>query len=379
MIQRKTKIPLIKDVMNPLDGPFKRMNYDFEFIEKEQLDLLFSLSFGERPVAPLIEFYIDTNGDNVSLSEVSKETISSLVLSMNRKNWDKLKEVFKVEYDPIRNFSDDYLENISDTEKNALSSNGSKTDTGSDTRTVSTGEEFSGNKQFTGNDVESDATTSTNTTTNNLTKTETRDLSVSENQTDTGNGAITRTDNLSELETRNLSNSKSETDVQQTTGFNSAAMLDKDKDTLTVSNTDSGTVKKDFTGTQENSETRNFAKSRSASDSGSITTADTGTKTDSIESEKTLTKTLNDSETVTNTNQIEMSDNGQHQYTVSKQSTQDENKSYTRVKKVTRKGNIGNITTQKMLNEEIELWKWNFVHQILSDVKKTLTLSVYSS
>ena len=78
MIQRKIKIPLIKDVMNPLDGPFKRMNYDFEFIEKEQLDLLFSLSFGERPVAPLIEFYIDTNGDNFSLSELSKETISNL-------------------------------------------------------------------------------------------------------------------------------------------------------------------------------------------------------------------------------------------------------------------------------------------------------------
>jgi hypothetical protein len=40
-------------------------------------------------------------------------------------------------------------------------------------------------------------------------------------------------------------------------------------------------------------------------------------------------------------------------------------------------GNIGNLTSQKMLNEEIELWKWNYINDILEDARQFLTLSVY--
>lgn len=40
-------------------------------------------------------------------------------------------------------------------------------------------------------------------------------------------------------------------------------------------------------------------------------------------------------------------------------------------------GNIGNITTQKQILEEINIWKWNYVNAILDDVKEFLTLPVY--
>lgn len=40
-------------------------------------------------------------------------------------------------------------------------------------------------------------------------------------------------------------------------------------------------------------------------------------------------------------------------------------------------GNIGNITTQKQIAEEINIWKWNYVNAILDDVKEFLTLPVY--
>lgn len=40
-------------------------------------------------------------------------------------------------------------------------------------------------------------------------------------------------------------------------------------------------------------------------------------------------------------------------------------------------GNIGNITSQKQIIEEINLWKWNYVNAILDDVKEFLSLPVY--
>lgn len=46
---------------------------------------------------------------------------------------------------------------------------------------------------------------------------------------------------------------------------------------------------------------------------------------------------------------------------------------------LTRVGNIGVTTTQQMLQQEFELWRWNFFTQVFEDVDKFLTLSVYSS
>ena len=51
---------------------------------------------------------------------------------------------------------------------------------------------------------------------------------------------------------------------------------------------------------------------------------------------------------------------------------------YGRQRTVTRLGNIGNITSQKMLKEEIDLWQWTYIKQILDDTKELLTLSIYS-
>lgn len=44
----------------------------------------------------------------------------------------------------------------------------------------------------------------------------------------------------------------------------------------------------------------------------------------------------------------------------------------------TRAGNIGVTTTQQMLQQEFEIWKWNFYFQVFEDVDRFLALSVYS-
>lgn len=44
---------------------------------------------------------------------------------------------------------------------------------------------------------------------------------------------------------------------------------------------------------------------------------------------------------------------------------------------LTRSGNIGVTTTQQMMNQEIELWKWNLLNQVLDDVANFLTLKIF--
>ena len=43
----------------------------------------------------------------------------------------------------------------------------------------------------------------------------------------------------------------------------------------------------------------------------------------------------------------------------------------------TRSGNVGQNSYQELLNQEFELWKWNFFNQVFSDVDKILCLSVF--
>ena len=48
-----------------------------------------------------------------------------------------------------------------------------------------------------------------------------------------------------------------------------------------------------------------------------------------------------------------------------------------RSREYTKTGNIGNISTQKLLNEEIDLWKYNFIHEMMRDVANFVSLPIY--
>ena len=134
-------------------------------------------------------------------------------------------------------------------------------------------------------------------------------------------GSLTKTNNLTTTQTRNLSNSEKLENIEQTQAFNSSSFLNKDKDTSTNSYKNTGT----------------------------LTNTDTGTQKDETTNKETITKNLSESTT----------DN------------------LTKTKSVSRIGNIGNITTQQMLTQEIELWKWSFIKEILDDVKDLCGLQLY--
>lgn len=49
-----------------------------------------------------------------------------------------------------------------------------------------------------------------------------------------------------------------------------------------------------------------------------------------------------------------------------------------RARRYTHKGNIGNLTPQQLIRQEIDLWRWNFIETVLNDVKDFITIPIYS-
>lgn len=145
----------------------------------------------------------------------------------------------------------------------------------------------------------------------------------------------TRTDNLNQTDTRNLTDTLQENTTSNVFGFNSSSPSGDTTGSDNYTKNGTGTLSRENTGTQKNETTG----------SGSDTITNTGTqKNDSTSSGN---KTQNDN----------YSDNGTKDYT--------------------HLGNIGNHTTQYLIGQEIDLWRWNFMQEILKDVANFLTLPTY--
>lgn len=135
----------------------------------------------------------------------------------------------------------------------------------------------------------------------------------------------TRTDNLLSTKTINESESTTDTQTDGIFGFNSSTSSNADKSDGSSSKTTIGTDTDANTGTQGLSQT----------------VADTGTNTRGTQ------------EAGSETENEDIARSGSHS------------------------GNIGNITTQKMIKEEIELWRWRIIDEMLEDVASIVTLPIY--
>lgn len=151
----------------------------------------------------------------------------------------------------------------------------------------------------------------------------TRNLSTSD--TSTNSSSNTRTDNLSESRSGSDNSTTTESGANNRYGLNSSdpTGVTTDSNSTTVSDTTSNS--KTNTGTQTNT----------GSESLSRTIGETGTESKGFDAN-------NDYDT-----------EGYH------------------------RGNIGNISTQKLIKEELELWKWNFIQEVLHDARDFLTLPLY--
>lgn len=171
----------------------------------------------------------------------------------------------------------------------------------------------------------------TETETPDITRTRMPDLT----DTETPNITRTRTPELTHTETPDITITETPDVTTVTTGTENAGLYGFNSDIGVPSdNTISESTEKE-TGTRDRRET------------GTRTTVDTGTEQETETGSKTFTKTGTETETETGT------------------------------KKIERAGNNGAVTYQELLRAEIDIWDWNFINKIYSDIDSVLALSVY--
>lgn len=313
MFPMEHKIPKIKDVIPLANGIFGHMDYTFRAeITKEQLDYLFMASFAKRNPAPVIDLLLEDEEERIEirqLTDIELTKLAAMLLAMYKPRWDKLGDIYDVEYDPIHNYLDEWED--------------------------STDEDTTGSKIIDRDESETLGTT--------VTKRNTRTDALNELTTKNLSDGNTRTNNLTEHNTGTVADQGANSSTDGIWGFNSNAAVNSDTTSGTNSNTRTDNLTKANTGTVTDVGT----------ETGTVTVANTGTVTDNGSDATTGTNTRAIDETDTSAGTLDRAREGRHF------------------------GNIGNLTSQKMLNEEIELWKWNYVQSILEDARDFLTLHVY--
>ena len=169
----------------------------------------------------------------------------------------------------------------------------------------------------------------------------------------------------------------SDTDSYNGVDQNSEHQLNEVKSTGEQSFESSGSDNKTNSGSQvrtdkiETSRTNTGTRTDEGLESGTVTTSDNGTV--STSGDKSSNSEL-DSIGVRENN-LKSTTSGEDSITGGDSSTQTSKNEKDRIGR--HFGNIGNLTSQKQILEEINLWKWNYMQEILNDVKEFCTLPVY--
>lgn len=368
----------MEEIIPLINGIFGHMNYNFRAeVSKNTLDFRFGSEFAKKNPAPIIDRIM--GDDEGEMSDAKLNFLAQMILETYKPKWDKIGAIYDIEYDPIHNFLDEW----EDTSAEERGLSGST----QDTKTVEYGKTETLDKTRTDALSEDTTTTynTTNTRTDNLTELETRNLASSGSrtdnlmETDTYGHTATRTDNLREVVDEDGTNSESGSGADNIYGFNSATAVGADTNSSSNSGTDTVDRTTTNTGTQATTEGGSDTKantgtqSTTGTDTGTVTTANTGTmanaQTGTVSVERDNTGTQDTDQTVTQSGVDTIRETG---------STQ-ETENTDRDRSGRHFGNIGNLTSQKQILEEINLWKWNYVNTILEDVKEFCCLPVYLS
>lgn len=113
--------------LNALEVPWKND------VSGNQLDIIYHGSrSGNKIIGSLIENYLDNN----TVSDDNKIIIAQAIYTIYIKNWNALYKTLSLEYNPIENYSMTETENVQDTHKGTVESNGNNTDTYTETTLV---------------------------------------------------------------------------------------------------------------------------------------------------------------------------------------------------------------------------------------------------
>lgn len=252
-------------------------------------------------------------GDDNSLSTQDRRTIATLIYARFRAQWNRLWATMNPTYDPMTNYQ--MQETAEGTENSVRTPDLIRGDTG----TV----------QTSGQDKR----------TPNLIKGDTGTVQMA--------GSDTRTANLTHTDSGTISDDGSATNTNQNGiwGFNSSNSVSSDMSdgTSTANNTNTRDLTQKDTGTDETVHSNTDTYNREYTEKGTDTT------------ERTNTDTYNRSYTETGTDTT----------------------AGTSSHKLTRSGNIGTNTFQNLIQQERNIWMYDFFEQIFKDVDSVLTIPIY--
>lgn len=185
--------------LNALEVPWKND------VSGNQLDIIYhGLRSGDKIIGSLIEYYLDNN----TVSDDNKIIIAQAIYTIYIKNWNALYKTLSLEYNPIENYSMTETENVQDTHKGTLESNGNNTNTNTETTIVN---DTSNNQLWGFNSTDSvnsdkqigDTTRNVDSTmdsTHKNTDTETKDITSDRTLKRSGNIGVTTSQQMIESE-----------------------------------------------------------------------------------------------------------------------------------------------------------------------------------
>ena len=247
------------------------------------------------------------------ISELNLNRISTLILNKFRPQWEHKYKLLTIEYDPTKNYE--------------MVETGTNQNTGRDTVTLSDTTNGSNNNEIVNNETR---TESENAQSNNS-------ITTTESQSNTGTDTLVIQDNSKRYITFENQN-----DVY---GFNSVNKVPND--TRNSNSTDT------FTDARTDTRTLNLSNSVNGTGENDVN-FESGKE---IEINSTHTETGSFSNTHSGNNIRNMENSGEHSTTV--------------------KGISSFYSTQKLIQSEIDLWRWNFLDDVFKDVASVLTLSIY--
>lgn len=372
----RARMPRIKDVIPTAYGVFGHMDYDFhDIVDTSTLDFLFMASYAKRNVSPVIDVLREIAGheDADPFSTLDDDELICLagkMLDFYKNKWDKLGQLYDVQYDPIHNYLDEWEDTMDQDSEN------SETVSGTDTMLY--------NSTTSHNDTRTDNLSER--TDRNLTNGNTREFQNDKTRTDYAssvNHVIDENDPMREDVEYGKTDTKrgeentinSGSDTNSVWGFNSDNAVNSDRTTLGTTNRhtfgEPGQGNNPLVETLGGHDVTVKTGSNSDSKSGHDEVIHTGKIVDS--------GTEGGYETVANTGTVSNSGSVGRSGTDTRTTSTGTNGtgSLDRDRSGRHFGNIGNLTSQKMLNEEIELWKWNYIQTVLEDARDFLTLPVY--
>lgn len=184
----------------------------------------------------------------------------------------------------------------------------------------------------------------------------------------------------------NSTGSENETTTKVLSGTKSDSASRSGTDEVSHTGTQETVTDGESTSTKSNTGTQatvtDTDKSSTKLNTGTQTIAETGSVTDSTVNVDNQVNTITSGGTTTASNESSqhvVSSNDSASGSTS-QLAEDSviNRALNRARKYTHKGNIGNITPQQLIQQEIDLWRWNFIEEVLNDVKSFITIPIYS-